>query len=68
MTRYKVGTLVTKEGPEYFVKDTKEDVRIHGSFDTERVAQIFADFLNERDKHEENSLRKVGGEDPEGRA
>lgn len=64
MKRFKVGTMMTARGPEYFVLDSENDARIHSSFDTERVAQIFADFLNERDKHEENSLRKVDGKDP----
>lgn len=32
--------------PDYYVYDTKLDARVHGGFDCEKTAQIFADYLN----------------------
>lgn len=56
MSKYKVGTETINGKTDYFVIDTENDVRIHGSFDTERWAQAFIRILEDQDeKHIERS-------------
>lgn len=51
MKRWTVRSEIGPDGPEYYVIDTKDGTRIHGGFDCERAAQIFADFKNAREEH-----------------
>ena len=43
----------TPQGPIYLVEDTITKSRKRGSFDCERSAQAFADYLNEREGNDE---------------
>jgi hypothetical protein len=49
---YHVISEPTPRGPIYLVEDTTTHTRKRGSFDCERSAQAFADYLNEREGHE----------------
>ena len=42
----------TPRGPIYLVEDTTTHTRKRGSFDCERSAQAFADYLNQREKND----------------
>ena len=44
-----VGSELHDRAPIYFVYDTVTQSRKPGSFDCERSAQAFADYLNERE-------------------
>lgn len=54
---YHVISEMTPRGPIYLVEDTITKSRKRGSFDCERSAQAFADYLNEREGHETASIR-----------
>lgn len=49
---YHVISEQTPRGPIYLVEDTITKSRKRGSFDCERSAQAFADYLNEREGHD----------------
>ena len=46
---YHVISEPTPRGPIYLVEDTTTHTRKCGSFDCERSAQAFADYLNQRE-------------------
>ena len=46
--KYRVNSIRTPNGPIYFVEST-DGTRKPGSFDCERSAQAFADYLNEKE-------------------
>lgn len=54
---YHVISEQTPRGPIYLVEDTITKFRKRGSFDCERSAQAFADYLNERERHNESDGR-----------
>ena len=50
-----VGSELHDRAPIYFVYDTVTQSRKRGSFDCERSAQAFADYLNEREGNSEQN-------------
>ena len=50
---YHVISEMQGRGPVYLVEDTITKSRKRGSFDCERSAQAFADYLNEREGNDE---------------
>ena len=54
---YHVISEQTPRDPIYLVEDTTTHTRKPGCFDCERSAQAFADYLNEREKHNESDGR-----------
>ena len=54
---YHVISEQTPRGPIYLVEDTITKSRKRGSFDCERSAQAFADYLNEREGNETANIR-----------
>lgn len=52
---YHVISEPTPRGPIYLVEDTTTHTRKRGSFDCERSAQAFADYLNEREGNSEQN-------------
>ena len=54
---YHVISEQTPRGPIYLVEDTITHTRKPGNFDCERSAQAFADYLNERERHNESDGR-----------
>ena len=54
---YHVISEPTPRGPIYLVEDTTTHTRKRGSFDCERSAQAFADYLNEKEKYNESDGR-----------
>ena len=57
---YHVISEQTPRGPIYLVEDTTTYTRKRGSFDCERSAQAFADYLNEREGDGKTKNREVG--------
>ena len=51
----------TPRGPIYLVEDTITKSRKRGSFDCERSAQAFADYLNQREDNNGDYPRKILG-------
>ena len=49
MNHYRINSTHSPNGPIYFVEDTDGN-RKPGSFDCERSAQAFADYLNDKEK------------------
>ena len=54
---YHVTSEQTPRGPVYLVEEMETHTRKRGSFDCERSAQAFADYLNEKEKHNESDGR-----------
>ena len=46
---YHVISEMSPQGPIYLVEELETHTRKRGSFDCERSAQAFADYLNERE-------------------
>lgn len=49
---YHVISEIHDRAPVYIVEDSETHERKRGSFDCERSAQAFADYLNEREGHD----------------
>lgn len=47
---YHVISEIQDRQPVYLVEDAKTGERKPGSFDCERIAQAFADYLNEKER------------------
>ena len=54
---YHVVSEMTTRGPIYLVEDTITKSRKRGSFDCERSAQAFADYLNQREGNDGRDSR-----------
>ena len=59
---YHVISEMQGRGPVYLVEDTITKSRKRGSFDCERSAQAFADYLNEREGNERTGAKGDGAE------
>ena len=59
---YHVISEQTPRGPIYLVEDMITHTRKPGSFDCERSAQAFADYLNEREGNERTGTKGDGAE------
>jgi len=57
---YHVISEMQDRAPVYLVEDTITHTRKRGSFDCERSAQAFADYLNEREGDGKTKNREVG--------
>ena len=52
---YHVISEMSPQGPIYLVEELETHTRKRGSFDCERSAQAFADYLNEREGNSEQN-------------